>query len=317
MVRCAELVAEPPRLRAWARPHLSRRVHRRHQPIQAAARRAGPDAGARATCGWCRSERRRASSTCGPRMVRSQVRHGSERSSPLSLLRGFRRRALSCWRWRCGSSCGRSTCRSSTSARRSTGSAGRRCLSRAASSPSSWATRDVPPVLVLWLLRWLLFRLEFGAGLIKLRGDPCWRDLTCLDFHHETQPMPNPLSWYFHQLPARLHRVEVVANHVAQLVVPWFLSRRSRSPPIAAAIIVVTQLLARLSRQLLVAELPHHRDRASACSTTGAAPRRARRRAGRALATRVVRSAIVIVVAALVVCPQLSAGAATWSRAAR
>ena len=38
----------------------------------------------------------------------------------------------------------------------------------------------------------------FGAGLIKLRGDPCWRDLTCLDYHYETQPMPNPLSWFFY-----------------------------------------------------------------------------------------------------------------------
>jgi Lipase maturation factor len=40
-----------------------------------------------------------------------------------------------------------------------------------------------PPTLVLWLYRWLLFRVEFGAGLIKLRGDRCWRDLTCLDYH--------------------------------------------------------------------------------------------------------------------------------------
>ena len=72
-----------------------------------------------------------------------------------------------------------------------------------------------------WLLRWLLFRVEFGAGLIKLRGDPCWRDLTCLYYHHETQPMPNPLSWYFHHLPQPLHRVEVAGNHVAQLVVPF------------------------------------------------------------------------------------------------
>ena len=47
-----------------------------------------------------------------------------------------------------------------------------------------------PPVLTLWLLRWVLFRVEFGAGLIKLRGDPCWRSLTCLYYHHETQPMP-------------------------------------------------------------------------------------------------------------------------------
>ncbi len=48
-----------------------------------------------------------------------------------------------------------------------------------------------PPLLVLWAVRWLVFRVEFGAGLIKLRGDPCWRDLTCLEYHHETQPMPN------------------------------------------------------------------------------------------------------------------------------
>ncbi len=59
-----------------------------------------------------------------------------------------------------------------------------------------------PPVVVLFLLRWILFRVEFGAGLIKLRGDACWRKLTCLDFHHETQPMPGPLSWFFHHLPA-------------------------------------------------------------------------------------------------------------------
>jgi hypothetical protein len=98
-----------------------------------------------------------------------------------------------------------------------------------------------PPVLVLWLLRWLLFRLEFGAGLIKLRGDPCWRDLTCLEYHHETQPMPNPLSRAFHHLPTPLHRVEVLANHAAQLVVPWFLFAPEPLATGAAVIIVVTQ----------------------------------------------------------------------------
>src|SRR5207245_8633854 len=45
-----------------------------------------------------------------------------------------------------------------------------------------------PPALVLVAFRWLAFRVEFGAGLIKMRGDQCWRDLTCLDYHHETQP---------------------------------------------------------------------------------------------------------------------------------
>ncbi|MCQ4079649.1 lipase maturation factor family protein [Streptomyces sp. RB6PN25] len=102
--------------------------------------------------------------------------------------------------------------------------------------------RTGPPVLVLWLLRWLVFRVEFGAGLIKMRGDPCWRDLTCLYYHHETQPMPGPLSWFFHHLPKPLHRVEVGANHVAQLAVPVLLFTPQPVASVAAGIIVVTQL---------------------------------------------------------------------------
>jgi Lipase maturation factor len=99
-----------------------------------------------------------------------------------------------------------------------------------------------PPVLTLYLLRWLIFRLEFGAGMIKMRGDRCWRDLTCLRYHHETQPMPGPLSWFFHHLPDPLHRVEVLANHVAQLIVPFVLFFPQPVASVAAAIVIVTQL---------------------------------------------------------------------------
>ncbi|SEO87327.1 lipase maturation factor family protein [Actinacidiphila rubida] len=102
--------------------------------------------------------------------------------------------------------------------------------------------RTAPPVLVLWLLRWLLFRVEFGAGLIKLRGDRCWRDLTCLYYHHETQPMPGPLSWFFHHLPRPLHRAEAAANYVAQLVAPVLLFTPQPVSGAAAAFMVVTQL---------------------------------------------------------------------------
>lgn len=98
-----------------------------------------------------------------------------------------------------------------------------------------------PPVLIMWLTRWLLFRVEFGAGLIKLRGDRCWRDLTCLYYHHETQPMPGPLSWFFHHLPRPLHRVEVAGNHFAQLVVPFGLFTPQPIATVAATIIAVTQ----------------------------------------------------------------------------
>ncbi|RLU80450.1 hypothetical protein CTZ27_35070 [Streptomyces griseocarneus] len=102
--------------------------------------------------------------------------------------------------------------------------------------------RTDPPVPVLWLMRWLVFRVEFGAGLIKMRGDSCWRDLTCLYYHHETQPMPGPLSWYFHRLPRPLHRVETAANHVAQLGVPLFLFTPQPFASIAAGVIICTQL---------------------------------------------------------------------------
>jgi hypothetical protein len=98
-----------------------------------------------------------------------------------------------------------------------------------------------PPALLLWLYRWLLFRVEFGAGLIKLRGDRCWRDLSCLDYHHETQPLPGPLSWYFHHLPRRLHRLEVLANHATQLLVPFGLFAPQPVAGLAGLAIAATQ----------------------------------------------------------------------------
>ncbi|PYK50465.1 MAG: hypothetical protein DME51_05850 [Verrucomicrobia bacterium] len=79
-----------------------------------------------------------------------------------------------------------------------------------------------PPVVVMWLIVWVLFRTMFGAGMIKLRSDPCWRDLTCLFYHYETQPLPNPLSWYLHHSPPWAHNAGVLFTHFAQLVVPWF-----------------------------------------------------------------------------------------------
>jgi len=75
-----------------------------------------------------------------------------------------------------------------------------------------------------------------------LRGDPCWRNLTCLYYHHETQPMPGPLSWFFHHLPKPLHRVEVAGNHFAQLIVPFGLFAPQPVAGVAGGIVVITQL---------------------------------------------------------------------------
>jgi len=101
--------------------------------------------------------------------------------------------------------------------------------------------RTAPPFLVLLLFRWLAFRVELGAGLIKLRGDRCWRDLTCMYYHHETQPMPNPLSWSFHHLPRRVHRLEVFGNFVAQLVAPVALFLPQPIAGVGALLMVGTQ----------------------------------------------------------------------------
>jgi hypothetical protein len=94
-------------------------------------------------------------------------------------------------------------------------------------APWTWKSRGrtpEPPRAARWLLWWLLFRLMFLGGLVKLTsGDTAWRDFTALTFHFETQPLPTPLAWYAHQLPLWWHRAECVGMFVLELFVPFFL----------------------------------------------------------------------------------------------
>ena len=66
-----------------------------------------------------------------------------------------------------------------------------------------------PSPIILWLFRWLSFRISMGAGLIKLRGSSCWTNYTCLHYHFETQPIPSPLSFVFHFLPKSIQSTMV------------------------------------------------------------------------------------------------------------
>ncbi len=102
---------------------------------------------------------------------------------------------------------------------------------------------SAPAVAPIWLLRWLVVRIMLGAGLIKLRGDPCWRELTCLVTHYETQPNPSPLSWVLHQLPAWFHTAGVLFNHFVELVVPLFALGPRRVRHVAGALMVSFQLV--------------------------------------------------------------------------
>jgi hypothetical protein len=112
------------------------------------------------------------------------------------------------------------------------------------------AATTTPQVAVMWLFRWLLFRVMFGAGLIKLRGDSCWRDFTCLDYHYETQPIPNPLSWFFHHGPKWSRAGGVLFNHLAELIVPFGYFLPQPIAAIAGGLTIVFQLLIFLSGNL-------------------------------------------------------------------
>jgi len=90
-------------------------------------------------------------------------------------------------------------------------------------NPCLHRSQSPPKKIAIYFQRWMMFRLMLGAGLIKIRGDQCWRDLTCTQYHYETQPNPHPLSWFFHQLPNWFHTGEVLANHAVEIILPFAL----------------------------------------------------------------------------------------------
>ena len=103
--------------------------------------------------------------------------------------------------------------------------------------------RSPPPRVVVVLLRWLAARVMLGAGLIKIRGDQCWRDLTCLIYHYETQPNPNPISWLLNQAPRWFQEGGVVVNHAVELVAPFFVFGPRRARYAAGAAIIGFQAI--------------------------------------------------------------------------
>ena len=76
--------------------------------------------------------------------------------------------------------------------------------------------------LVVFLFRWLAFRLTFLSGAVKLMShDPAWRNLTALTYHYWTQPLPTPLAWYANQLPFSFQRFSTAMVFVIELAVPF------------------------------------------------------------------------------------------------
>lgn len=116
--------------------------------------------------------------------------------------------------------------------------------------PAGPFPRAATPKIVVGLLRWLIFRVMLGAALIKLRNDPCWRDLTCLDYHFETQPNPGPLAWGLHHAPHFVHVAGVLFNFFVELIAPWFAFGPRRWRHAAGVCLVALQVTLILSGNL-------------------------------------------------------------------
>ncbi|XP_036376309.1 lipase maturation factor 2a [Megalops cyprinoides] len=76
--------------------------------------------------------------------------------------------------------------------------------------------------ITFWLVRWLLFRLMFASGVVKLTSRcPTWWGLTALTYHYETQCIPTPLAWFAHQLPVWFQKLSVVGTFVIEIAFPF------------------------------------------------------------------------------------------------
>lgn len=101
-----------------------------------------------------------------------------------------------------------------------------------------------PSKMVLGLMRWLLFRLFFSSGVVKLTsGDPTWRNLTALNFHYETQPLPTWVGWYAHQLPSWFQKFSVAVMFGIELGIPFLIFFPRRLRLFACKVLMSLQLL--------------------------------------------------------------------------
>jgi len=97
--------------------------------------------------------------------------------------------------------------------------------------------------IVVWLYRWLLFRFMLLSGAVKLlSNDSTWADLSALNYHYETQPLPTWIAWYVHHWPAWFHTASVAGTFVAELIIPFFIFAPRRIRFIAGYVIILFQL---------------------------------------------------------------------------
>jgi len=102
--------------------------------------------------------------------------------------------------------------------------------------------------IILWLFWWLLFRLMFSSGLVKLNsGDHTWRNLTALCVHYQTQPLPTPLAWHAYQLPRRFHQFSTAIMFAIELGAPFLIIGPQWARNTAAVLFVILMILIQLT----------------------------------------------------------------------
>ncbi|XP_055900054.1 lipase maturation factor 2-like isoform X2 [Biomphalaria glabrata] len=85
-----------------------------------------------------------------------------------------------------------------------------------------WPVGNPHDGITLWLVRWLLFRLMFASGIVKLTSKcPLWWGLTALNVHFESQCIPTPAAWYWHHLPEWFLKLGVVVTYVIEIPIPF------------------------------------------------------------------------------------------------
>ena len=91
--------------------------------------------------------------------------------------------------------------------------------------------------LVREFFKWLNFRLLVASGLVKLTSQcPTWWSLTALNYHFETQPLPNGFSWFAHQLPEWVKQLGTLDTFVVEIILPLLLFMPFRSLRIFAGV---------------------------------------------------------------------------------
>lgn len=114
-------------------------------------------------------------------------------------------------------------------------------------APLQWRLRrghDRPvPRLGLFLAKALLFKVMLMSGVVKLTsGDPTWFELTALNFHYWTQPLPTAIAWFSEQSPPWAKQAAVAVTLFIEMVVPFFIWAPRRLRLAAAWLLIVLQI---------------------------------------------------------------------------